>query len=179
MKEKRRKSKYFFSYQNSKAFRELKKMSKDDSFQENNSQTAPHLDRTEFFLQSKLAFSKELKEEIVKLFFKMLRYFLPILGVEFLIFLVLKLWSALLGLFMGSIAAFLGLVLLVKSYKSYGIIALGTFKVPKTYGLRYLFYASIFLLVAILSTDPVWGIIGTFIGMINLKIVIFLFSWRW
>lgn len=173
MKEKKRKNR-LLSYKTSRALEELKELAKDKDNTPDESS-----DEERVFLTTKIEFSKELEKSIKEIFIKTLKYSLPVIGIESILFIVFKLWSGLIGLFLGTVAVFLGLLLLVKSYKSYDIISVGVFKIPKMYGLRYLFYASIFLLSALLTKEPLWGIIGTFIGMMNLKIVIFLFSWRW
>jgi len=83
------------------------------------------------------------------------------------------------GLLIGTVGMMLGMVFIGKSYEDYGIILLGKRKIPKLYFLRYLLYASLFLLSAIIATEPAWAILGVFLGMMNFKIVIFLFAWRW
>lgn len=173
MKEKKRKNS-LLNYKTSKALEELKELAKD----KNDAEDA-HSNEERIFLTTKIEFNEELEKSMKEIFIKTAKYSLPIISAEVVLFILFKLWSALAGLFLGTFAVFLGLLLLVKSYKSYDIISVGVFKIPKMYGLRYLFYASIFLLSALLTKEPLWGIIGTFIGMINLKIVIFFFSWRW
>lgn len=174
MKKKRRKNS-LFTYKNSKAFEELKKMSKD----KNELDDEYSDDENRILLTSKIEFNKELEQNIREILIKIFKYSLFIIFSELVLLTIFKLWDTVIGLFLGFIAAFLGLLLLVKSYKSYDIISVGIFKMPKMYSLRYIFYAVVFLLSAILSKDPFWGIVGTFIGMMNLKIVIFFFSWRW
>lgn len=173
MREKKRKNN-LFGYKSSKALEELKELAKDK-----NDADDQQSDEERVFLTTKIEFNKELEESFKRIFVKTFKYSLFIVGVESILFAILKLWSGLIGLFLGTVAIFLGLLLLVKSYKRYDIISIGVFRIPKMYGLRYLFYAAVFLFSALLSKEPLWGIIGTFIGMMNLKIVIFLFSWRW
>ncbi|HOP82060.1 MAG TPA: hypothetical protein PL174_02475 [Fervidobacterium sp.] len=98
---------------------------------------------------------------------------------EFALFALLGLWDGVIGLAIGTVGMFLGITFIDKSYENYGIISLGKRRVPKLYFLRYLLYASLFLLSAIVTTEPALGIVGTFLGMINFKVVIFLFAWRW
>lgn len=98
---------------------------------------------------------------------------------EFVLFTLLNLWDGVIGLLIGTLGMLLGITFIDKSYKNYGIISFGKRRIPKLYVLRYLLYASLFLLSAIVTTEPALGIIGTFLGMINFKVVIFLFAWRW
>lgn len=98
---------------------------------------------------------------------------------EFVLFALLSLWDGAIGLLIGASGMFLAITFIDKSYKNYGIISFGKRRIPKLYVLRYLLYASLFLLSAIVTAEPALGIIGTFLGMINFKIVIFLFAWRW
>ncbi|MFN3691254.1 MAG: hypothetical protein ACK4R7_00030 [Fervidobacterium sp.] len=129
--------------------------------------------------KSTINFDEAIKISIKKLILSTLKYSLFLSLVESVVFLIFGLKSAIFGLFLGTTSMVFGLVSIAKGYKNYGIINFGSFSIPKMYMIRYFFYASTFLLAAILSSDPLWGIIGTFIGMINFKIVIFLFSWRW
>jgi len=98
---------------------------------------------------------------------------------EFALFALLSLWDGVIGLAIGTVGMFLGITFIDKSYENYGIISLGKRRVPKLYFLRYLLYASLFLLSAIVTSESASGIVGTFLGMINFKVVIFLFAWRW
>ncbi|HOQ39467.1 MAG TPA: hypothetical protein PKI14_08870 [Fervidobacterium sp.] len=98
---------------------------------------------------------------------------------EFVFFAFVSLWNSVMGLLIGTVGMMLGMVFIGKSYEDYGIILLGKRKIPKLYFLRYLLYASLFLLSAIIATEPAWAILGVFLGMMNFKIVIFLFAWRW
>lgn len=98
---------------------------------------------------------------------------------EVALFALLNLWDGIIGVLIGTVGMLLGITLIGKSYKNYGIISVGKRRVPKLYFLRYLLYASLFLLAAIVTTEPTLGIIGVFVGMMNFKVVIFLFAWRW
>lgn len=198
-KEKRHNSKfkqqfaYFANYKNSKAYKDLITLSGNKSNEPSN-QVSVHANNSsdvnnedqeintqrELFGEIRtLNFDEALKNSIRKLIISSIKYATFLALVEAVIFGIFGLKSAILGLCLGTASMFFGLLSIARSYKSYGIINAGNFSIPKMYPLRYLFYASIFLLSAFISSEPVWGIIGTFVGMINFKIVIFLFSWRW
>lgn len=98
---------------------------------------------------------------------------------EVLILTFLGLWDAILGLALGTVAFSVGIIAIAKSYENYSTVKLGKLAIPRMYFLRYAFYASIFLLSTLLSREKVLGIVGTFVGMVNFKIVFFLFAWRW
>lgn len=110
---------------------------------------------------------------------RILLYDLFFLLPEVVVFLYFELWDALVGLALGTVAISLGFLGIAKSYERYATISLGKAKIPKQYFVRYIFYASVFLLSSLISQDRVFGIVGTFVGMINFKLVLFAFSWRW
>lgn len=188
----------FSNYKKSKVYEELLALSESEKYNNNNETKSINceVDSEEVDLPENLGesvekeFSVDLKkgtinfDEAVKISIKrlilsILKYSILLSLVETVVFLIFGLKSAIFGLFLGTISMVFGLMSIARSYKSYGIINFGSFSIPKMYMIRYFFYATIFLLAAFLSSNPLWGIIGTFLGMINFKIVIFLFSWRW
>lgn len=160
----------------SKAYQELLKLAQDNESEvnENNNNNI----ETNYLITN-IEFDENLRKALKEILKNITKYSIPLIIVELTLFIIFGLWSAIIGLFIGIIGSLFGFLLIAKSYENYDIITLGSFKIPKMYGLRYIFYASLFLLSTIITKEPMWGIIGTFIGMINLKVVIYLFSWRW
>ncbi|MGC8954566.1 MAG: hypothetical protein ACP5JS_00560 [Fervidobacterium sp.] len=157
--------------QKSKSYQQLVKMAKGSQDEESLSE---HL-----YVPRKMNFDEQTKAVLNNILKKIINRLIPLLLVEVSVLLLFRTFDAIIGVSLGTIGAILGLIFIARSYEDYGIISIGTIRIPKVYGIRYFFYASLFLLSAILSKEPMWGIIGTFIGMINLKFVVYLFSWRW
>ncbi|ABS60197.1 hypothetical protein Fnod_0332 [Fervidobacterium nodosum Rt17-B1] len=160
----------------SKAYQELLKLAQDND-NEVNENNNNNIETN--YLITDIKFDENLRKTLKGILKNIIKYSIPFIIVELTLFIIFGLWSAIIGLFFGTIGSLLGLLFIAKSYENYDIITLGSFKIPKMYGLRYIFYASLFLLSTLITKEPMWGIIGTFIGMINLKMVIYLFSWRW
>jgi hypothetical protein len=81
------------------------------------------------------------------------------------------------GVLIGLLGVIIGMISII-TYRD-KLVAVGRVHLRTGYMLRYILYASLFLLAAITLKDPVQALLGVFVGMINLKIVIFLFAWRW
>lgn len=161
----------------SKAYQELLKLAQDNENEVNEEYETNDIGKK--YLITNLEFDENLRKALKGVLKNIIKYSIPFTIVESILFIIFGLWSAIIGLYLGTIGSLVGLLFIAKSYENYDIINLGSFKIPKMYGLRYIFYASLFLLSALIAKEPLWGIIGTFIGMINLKMVIYLFSWRW
>ncbi|WP_448376046.1 hypothetical protein [Fervidobacterium sp.] len=116
-------------------------------------------------------------DKVFQLIKKLILYSSIIALLEFFIGLTLGYFSFALGVLIGDLGVIIGLLSMLK-YKE-RFISFGRIHFRTGYMLRYVFYASLFLLAAVILKDTVQAIMGVFVAFINLKIVIFLFAWRW
>ncbi|ODN31177.1 hypothetical protein [Fervidobacterium thailandense] len=121
----------------------------------------------------------ELLKTATNLVLRILKHDTFFLISEFVVLLFFEKFDAVIGILLGTVAMAVGIFSIALSYENYGIISLGKLRIPRMYFLRYAFYAGVFLISALISDERVWGILGTFIGMLNFKVVIFSFGWRW
>lgn len=121
----------------------------------------------------------QLAKVALDLVLKILKYDVFFLIPEFIVFAFFEKTDAVFGLAIGTVAMTMGIFSIALSYENYGIISVGKLKIPRMYFLRYAFYAGVFLVSVLISDEKLWGILGTFLGMVNFKIVIFSFGWRW
>lgn len=117
------------------------------------------------------------KQVVVGFVKKMIIYSSFISLVFFLIGVVLKQFDFALGVIIGETGVIIGLISIITTKDRYFKFGKGYFRTG--YFLRYALYSSLFLLAAVVSNDPAEGILGVFAGLMSLKIVVFLFAWRW
>ncbi len=122
----------------------------------------------------KNSFLDPLEDETKKIFMKILFFSLILCIMESVIGIIFRLNIAfVLSIYIGYFFMSLGLFFMVRD-----TLKRTNNKSLKKYYSRYFFYASAFLLSVILFKEPTLAILGTFLGMMNYKITLFL-GWRW
>jgi hypothetical protein len=115
--------------------------------------------------------------DVVRFVVKIIIYSLAVSFVIFLLGVLLKHFSFALGVLLGEAGVIIGLISSVKTKNRF--IKFGKGYLRTGYFLRYVLYASLFLLASFILKNPTEGILGVFAGLMSLKIVVFLFAWRW
>lgn len=154
-----------------------------EKFRKSRSKMSARLKKRIISKSSRQGYKNNRRIELIKialdLVSKILKYSVLFVASEFVVFAYFEKFDAIIGLLLGTLAMTIGIVSIALSYENYGIISFGKLKIPRMYFLRYAFYAATFLISVLVSDEKLWGILGTFLGMLNFKIVIFSFGWRW
>jgi hypothetical protein len=115
--------------------------------------------------------------DVVRFVVKIVIYSFAVSFVIFLLGVLLRHFSFALGVLLGEAGVIIGLVSSVTTKDRFIKFGKGYFRTG--YFLRYVLYASLFLLASFILKNPTEGILGVFAGLMSLKIVVFLFAWRW
>ncbi len=122
----------------------------------------------------KNSFLDSLEDETKKIFVTILFFSLILCIIESVIGIIFRLNIAFVfSIYIGYLFMSLGLFFMVRD-----ILKRTNNKSLRKYYSRYFFYASAFLLSVILFKEQTLAILGTFLGMMNYKITLFL-GWRW
>ncbi|WP_448378277.1 hypothetical protein [Fervidobacterium sp.] len=115
--------------------------------------------------------------DVLRFVVRIIIYSLVVSSVILLLGVLLRRFSFVLGVLIGDVGVIIGLISSVTTKDRFIKFGKGYFRTG--YFLRYVLYASLFLLASFILKNPTEGILGVFAGLMSLKIVVFLFAWRW
>ncbi len=115
--------------------------------------------------------------DVLRFVVRIIIYSLLVSFVILLLGVLLRRFSFALGVLIGEVGVIIGLISSVTTKDRF--IKFGKGYLRTGYFLRYALYASLFLLASFILKNPAEGILGVFAGLMSLKIVVFLFAWRW